>query len=325
MSDVEAKSSAARRTQRATKPSATRQRLRSPVDNQRSEFLRLCRARIKPSDLGLPQAQRKRTAGLRREDVAALSGVSASWYTWLEQGRDMRVSDEVLERLCQTFKLSDDERTYLFLLVQHRPPRVLHESRLEAPPEAVRMINALTIPAVVLNLRWDVLAWNAINTIIFRDYSKYPVAERNLLEILFTRPVHHISDPELFEDMARRVVARLRFDYSRCADDRKFEALVRRLSMASPLFNRLWRVPEFTLRSYGIHRWTHARYGDVAFEHNSCVLDGHPNIRVVICTPENAATQRAVAQANADLAKLAEFAPDASADQTIETPSSRAR
>src|SRR5215471_18637596 len=94
---------------------------RVPIDRQRAEFLRSCRARINPADLGLPVPQRKRTEGLRREDVASLSGVSVSWYTWLEQGRDMRVSDEVLERISQTFKLSEDERIYLFSLAKHRP------------------------------------------------------------------------------------------------------------------------------------------------------------------------------------------------------------
>ena len=112
---------------------STRKRLRSGVDNQRSEFLRLCRARIRPSEVGLTNAPRTRSGGLRREDVAAVSGVSASWYTWLEQGRDMRVSDEVLERICHTFRLTEDERVYLFSLVQHRPPRIDRASRFEAP------------------------------------------------------------------------------------------------------------------------------------------------------------------------------------------------
>jgi len=86
-------------------PKATRKRLRSPVDRQREDFLKRCRTRLDPAELGLPQPRRKRTEGLRREDVAALSGVSVSWYTWLEQGRDMRVSDDVLERLCHTLRL----------------------------------------------------------------------------------------------------------------------------------------------------------------------------------------------------------------------------
>ncbi len=305
MSDADGDSGTSRRAPRGTGTGSPRKRLRSAVDNQRAEFLRRCRARIKPADLGLPQAQRKRTDGLRREDVAALSGVSASWYTWLEQGRDMRVSDEVLERLCQTFKLSEDERVYLFSLVQRRLPRVHRDARPEAPPEIVRMINALTIPAVAINLRWDVLAWNPVNSAIFRDYGALPVSERNLLEILLTRPVRHMTPAQL-ENMAQRLVARLRFDYSKCADDPKFEALIRRLNVLSPLFNRMWRTPDFTLRSYGLHRFTHPRYGELAFEHNSCVPDGHPNIRVVICTPDNAAARGAVAHANAELARAPE-------------------
>jgi transcriptional regulator with XRE-family HTH domain len=279
---------------------STRKRLRSGVDNQRSEFLRLCRARIRPSEVGLANAPRTRSGGLRREDVAAVSGVSASWYTWLEQGRDMRVSDDVLERLCRSLKLSEDERIYLFSLVQHRMPRVNGDFRPEAPPDIVRMINALTTPAIVMNLRWDVLAWNHANSVIFRDYGTIPVAERNLLEILLTRPVQHMTESQL-ENTARRMVARLRFDYSRSTEDPKFEALVRRLSAASPRFARLWRIPAFTLRAFGVHKFTHPRFGELAFEHTSTVPDGHPNLRVVICTPDNPAAKRAIEQVNAEL------------------------
>jgi transcriptional regulator with XRE-family HTH domain len=284
------------------KTAGTRQRLRSVVDNQRSEFLRLCRSRLKPSDVGLPIARLTRSGGLRREDVAAISGVSASWYTWLEQGRDMRVSDDVLERLSETLKLSEDERIYLFSLVQGRPPRLRNATLQECPPDIVRMISSLTVPAIVMNLRWDVLAWNRINSVMFRDYGTRAPTDRNLLEILLTRPVHHMTREQL-EVAARRMVSRLRFDYSRCADDPRFEALVRRLNTVSALFNRLWRKPEFTLRAYGIHRFTHPQYGELAFEHTSCVPDGHPGVRVVIGAPASAATGRALALANAALAR----------------------
>jgi transcriptional regulator with XRE-family HTH domain len=290
---------------RAVATGAPATRLRTTVGNQRSAFLRRCRERIRPGDVGLPQPQRSRTKGLRREDVAALAGVSASWYTWLEQGRDMRVSDDLLERLSLTLKLSDDERIYLFSLVQHRLPRMLGDARQEAPADVVRMINALNVPAIAMNLRWDVLAWNPIHGHFYRDYGAMPVNERNLLEILFTRPVQHMSPVQL-ETTAQRLIARLRFDYSKCTDDPKLEALVHRLNSSSPLFNRIWRTPEFTLRSFGTHRFTHARFGQLAFEHTSCVPDGHPNIRVVICAPDNAAAKRAVAQVNADLAKRAQ-------------------
>jgi transcriptional regulator with XRE-family HTH domain len=282
-------------------PSRPRARLRTPVDHQRSEFLRRCRGRIKPEDVGLPAAGRSRTGGLRREDVAALSGVSASWYTWLEQGRDIRVSDDVLERISQTLRLSADERIYLFSLVQHRPPRLGRDTHDEAPPELLRMVQSLPVPSVVFNLRWDVVAWNDANCAIYRDYSLLPPGERNLLEILLTKPVKHMTQAQL-EMTMQRLIARMRFDYTKCADDPKFEVLFRRLVARSPLFARLWRSTDFTLRSYGLHRFTHARFGALAFEHTSYVPDGNPYMRVVICTPENTAAKRAVATVNAEVA-----------------------
>ena len=281
----------------------TRKISRLPIDRQRAEFLRSCRGRIKPSDLGLPVPQRKRTDGLRREDVAALSGVSVSWYTWLEQGREMRVSDEVLERICHTFRLSDDERVYLFSLVQHRPPRMVRDTRFEAPAEIVRMISGLVAPTIVMNLRWDVLAWNELNTAFFRDYSTLPPSQRNLAEILFTQ-ASASEDPIEFESMARRVLAKLRVDYSKSGNDPRFDSLIRRLCTVSPVFRRIWRAPEINVRSYGLNRFRHAQYGDLAFEHTSYVPDGHPDVRVVICLPHDLVTKHAVAKTYAELYSL---------------------
>jgi transcriptional regulator with XRE-family HTH domain len=301
MNSVETERRTPRRVTRKTDSSSSApKRLRSPVDQQRAEFLRRCRARIDPAELGLPRSRIRRTEGLRREDVASLSGVSACWYAWLEQGRDMRVSDDVLERLSRTLRLSEDERVYLFSLVQHRAPRVRGDSQEEAPTDVVRLINALSVPAIAMNLRWDVLAWNRLNSKIYRDYSTIPLEERNLLEILLAQPVRHLN-PKALESTARRLIARLRFDYSKHADDPKFEALIRRLSTRSPLFRRLWRMPEFTLRPFGIHRFTHPKWGELAFEHTSCTPDGYPHIRMVICTPENAAARAAISQVDSDV------------------------
>jgi transcriptional regulator with XRE-family HTH domain len=276
--------------------------LRSAVDNQRSDFLRLCRARLKPTDVGLPIGRHTRSGGLRREDVAAISGVSASWYTWLEQGRDMRVSDDVLERLSETLKLSEDERIYLFSLVQGRPPRLRDATRLEAPPDMVRMSNCLTVPAIVMNLRWDVLAWNRLNSIFFRDYATTPPSERNLVEILFAKPASY-EDPLEYENMARRVLAKVRVDYSKSGgNDPRFEALIRKLCTISPVFRRIWRAPEINVKSFGLNRFRHLRYGELSFEHTSYVPDGHPDVRVVICVPHDAATRVAVAKVQAEIA-----------------------
>jgi transcriptional regulator with XRE-family HTH domain len=281
---------------------STRKVSRLPIDRQRAEFLRSCRARIKPADLGLPAPQRRRTEGLRREDVAALSGVSVAWYTWLEQGRAMRVSDEVLERISHTFRLSADERSYLFSLVQHRPPRLQQELLIEAPSEIVRMLDAVAVPAIVMNLRWEVLAWNALNTAIFRDYSVLPPAERNLVELLFLKPSYY-KDPQDFEHMANRILAKLRVDYSASSDDPKFEALIRRLDLGSPLFRRIWRSPEINVRSYGVHRFVHPQYGELSFEHTTYVPDGHATLRVTLCAPVDERTTRALALAREHIAR----------------------
>jgi transcriptional regulator with XRE-family HTH domain len=276
-----------------------RANLKLPLDLQRAEFLRSCRARIQPEDLGLPAPQRRRTAGLRREDVAALSGVSVAWYTWLEQGREMRVSDEVLERISRTFRLSENERSYLFSLVQHRPPRVLHDDRAKVPPEVAHLVTELPWPAIVMNLRWDVLAWNRLNSLVFRDYSLLPEDGRNLVELLFNQPSQQ-RDPDAAENMAHRILSKLRVDYSALGEDPKFESMIRRLESVSPTFRRLWRTPDIIVGSYGINRFTHASYGELAFEHTSYVPDGHPKLRIVLCRPADEATRRVVEQLNKD-------------------------
>jgi transcriptional regulator with XRE-family HTH domain len=287
---------------KASEAAPTRKRLRSPIDSQRSGFLRRCRNRVDPSDLGLPPSRRKRTTGLRREDVAALSGVSVSWYTWLEQGRDMRVSDEVLERLCVTLRLNPDERVYLFSLVQQRAPRPQEGELEEAPADVVRLIQSIGIPAVVMNLRWDILAWNPLSAAIYGDYGKLPPPERNLLHLVLVRPLQH-NDSVESERMARHLIARLRFDYSKHGDDPRFEALIRLLEAASPVFRRLWSVPEFSLRALGRFNFKSERYGDVTFEHISVIPDGHPGIRIGTSVPASPEATRAIAHASAELAK----------------------
>jgi transcriptional regulator with XRE-family HTH domain len=284
-------------------PARQRARLRTPLDVQRSEFLRRGRQRLKPGDVGLPESRRSRNGGLRREDVAALAGVSASWYTWLEQGRDIRVSDAVLDRVSQALRLSEDERTFLFSLVQHRPPRLNRSIRDEAPADVLRMIHSTPNPAVVMNLRCDILAWNIANSALYFDYGTLPPEQRNLLEMLLLQPTR--LTPEQVEKAVRRLIGRLRFDYSKCADDPRFEALFRRLVTHSPLFARLWREPDVALNAFGLYTIQHPRFGTLTFEHTSYVPDGHPNIRVVVCTPEDEAARRAVAIVNEEHAAAA--------------------
>jgi transcriptional regulator with XRE-family HTH domain len=260
--------------------------------------LKSCRARIDPAEHGLPASRRKPRAGLRREDAAALSGVSTSWYTWLEQGRSMRVSDDVLDRVASTLRMSEDERIYLFSLVQHRAPRMRQELPREVPVGMQRMLDALYVPALAMTLYWDVMAWNRMNALIFCDYAAFPETERNMLEGLLTRPMPHLTPAEL-ESTARHMIGRLRFDYSRHADDPRCNRLVRRLEETSPMFRRMWRLPDFNLRNYGAHAMNHPKYGPLVFDQSSSVPDGYPYVRIILCTPFDAGTRLALERISA--------------------------
>src|SRR5690606_31319589 len=200
----------------------------------------------------------------------------------------------------QTLRLSEDERTYLFSLVQRRPPAMATSMLTECPQDVERMVQALPMPAVVMNLRCDVLAWNPVNSVIYRDYGTIPPAERNLLEILMIRQMQTMTPPQQ-EAMGRRLIGRLRYDFSRCSDDPKFEALIHRLLALSPVFRKLWRMPDVALRAYGPHTFTHARFGEVTFEHTSYIPDGYPTLRVAVCTPHSLGAMRAISAVNAEL------------------------
>lgn len=250
---------------------------------QLSEFLKSCRARVLPSDVGLPEADRRRTPGLRREDVAALAGVSVTWYTWLEQGRDIQVSAAVLERIASTLQLSQDEREYLFALVQHRPAPPLSWREAEVTPALQHMLDSIAVPAVVMTARWDVVAWNTLSQRVFRDYSKIPAEQRNLLRILLVDEDVYTQDREIFDAMAQRVVAKFRIDYSPFTGDPDFEELIRELEQRSETFAKLWNSAEVIGRSEAVVR--HPQLGGVTLAHTSYVPEGNPGLRVVIYCP----------------------------------------
>src|SRR5262245_61585139 len=183
------------------------------------DFLKGCRARLSPAQVGLPDTNRRRTPGLRREDVAALAGVSVTWYTWLEQGRKIQVSADVLERVCTTLRMTADEREYLFALVQHRPAPPVPTRSTDVSPTLTRMIESLGVPVIVMTARWDVIAWNRLTLKVFRHYERMAADQRNLLRILLVDDVTYQNDPAAYEAMARRVLSKFRVDYSQNAED----------------------------------------------------------------------------------------------------------
>lgn len=275
-------------------------RINAPTMQRRQliDFLKGCRARLTPTQVGLPDTSRRRTPGLRREDVAALAGVSVTWYTWLEQGRDIQVSADVLERIASTLRMSPDEREYLFALVQHRPAPPTPARTDTVSPTIQRMLDALAVPAIVLTARWDVIAWNELALKVIRDYVAVPAERRNLLRILLVDDELYRSDPELYEATARRILAKFRVDYSQAPGDPAFEELIADLSASCPIFDRLWGLAEVV----GTHEAivTHPREG-LVFEHSSYVPEGSLKQRLIIFTPCNEASTARVSEALAEI------------------------
>jgi transcriptional regulator with XRE-family HTH domain len=259
---------------------------------QLTEFLKGCRARLSPGKMGLPDQGRRRTPGLRREDVAALAGVSVTWYTWLEQARDIKVSADVLDRICSTLRMSSEERDYLFALVQHRAPP--HTQVVEEPVSAAlqRMLDALAVPALVKTARWDVIAWNALIN-VFRDYGQLPPERRNLLRLLLVDDTSYQGDPQGYYATARRVLSKFRVDYSQYCDDPAFDELIAGLNKDSAIFRELWNTPEVMNRSEAVAY--HPQLGGLWFEHTSYVPEGSPTLRLVIFVPHDAETAAKVA------------------------------
>jgi transcriptional regulator with XRE-family HTH domain len=272
------------------------------------DFLKSCRARLTPRQVGLPDTNRRRTPGLRREEVAAVAGVSVTWYTWLEQGRAIPISADILERICATLRMSPDEREYLFALVQRRPAPQTPARNDAANPMMQHMLDALGLPAVVLTARWDVIAWNQLALTVVRDYAALAPEHRNLLRILLVEDQAYTQDPVRFEATARRVLAKFRVDYSQNAGDPAFEELIADLAASCPEFSRLWSAADVV----GAHNAVvaHPRGPDLKFEHTSYVPEGHPGLRVVIftpCTEQSLALVRdAAAQIETDRRKVAQ-------------------
>jgi transcriptional regulator with XRE-family HTH domain len=274
---------------------------------QIKEFLKSCRARLKPADVGLRGPTRRRTPGLRREDVAALAGVSVTWYTWLEQGRDINVSAEVLERISSSLRLSGDERDYLFSLVHGRPAPRLSEPDEQLSETLWRTIQYLPIPTLVMTLRWDILAWNRLVTKVFRDYSKIPVSQRNLLRVILSEAKYQ-RDEERFAVLAKRLLAKFRVDFSQYAGDPAFEELIDELRTVTPRFDEYWRETEIRTAMRGSNVIQNEAWGDLTFEYSSYIPEGSSFLRLLMFVPGDARTAEILAGMAADAGPVAQAA-----------------
>ena len=249
------------------------------------DFLRSRRARLNPSDVGLSEGLRRRTPGLRREEVALLAGVGVTWYTWLEQGRDVKPSDEILSAIARTLRLNLPEGRHLFLLFGRPVPEGEPEVAETVDEPLRRMLDSLVgQPAYVLGRRWDLLAWNRAADAVYGPYGRLTGDERNALHLLFVDP-HHRRLLVDWEDVARASLAMFRADFARHVGDPAFERLIDRLSDASADFARWWPQREVASPLTGRKRIDHPAAGRMVFEYSSFGGGDPPRTKLIVFTP----------------------------------------
>lgn len=249
-----------------------------------ADFLRKQRARLSPTDVGLPAGIRRRTPGLRREEVAQLASIGTSWYVWLEQGRDVHPSVQVLESIAQALRLTPNERRHLFLLSdQPLPPQERHvKERVNSALQ--QMLDDLNpTPAYVMGRRYDYLAWNKAADGLFAISEASSLYARNLIWRLFTSPT--MRERPNWELIARSTLAEFRAANARYPGDAWFEELIEDLKKVSPEFRRWW--PHHDVRSSldGYKVIEHPTLGRLEFEHLTLQVLSDPDVRIMIYAP----------------------------------------
>jgi transcriptional regulator with XRE-family HTH domain len=247
-------------------------------------FLRDRRSRLQPETVGLPRGFRRRAPGLRREEVAQMAGVGLTWYTWLEQGRDIHVSPDVLCRVARVLQLEPVERIHLFRLAGH-------EASLSTSDEAVRPSLRRVLdswepyPALVMGRRWDVLAWNRPYLRIMGDYTELPEGRRNVLWSMFMRP----SRRTLLREWAREaelMVASFRGEAAPFLDEPEFQELITDLLERSPEFAALWARQDVRGRPEGWKLLDHTELGQLDLEYTTYRVNDEPGLKLVLYAPE---------------------------------------
>ncbi|WP_116089619.1 helix-turn-helix transcriptional regulator [Sphingomonas crusticola] len=258
----------------------------SAPTNSLGSYLRDRRTRLDPAAFGLASG-RRRTPGLRREEVAQRSNISAAWYTWLEQGRGGAPSAAVLDRIAKGMMLTEPEREHLYMLGLGRPPEVRYRPVDGVSPRLQRVLDAMEFsPAIVKSATWDVLAWNKAASALLTDYSKLPREQRNILRLMFgTSRVR--AKQEDWQSVARFVVGAFRTDVSRAgaSGSEEVSRLVEELCRLSPEFAMLWQDNEVVAHSEGSKRIRHPQAGPLELEFSSFAVEGRPELGMIVYNP----------------------------------------
>jgi transcriptional regulator with XRE-family HTH domain len=260
-----------------------------------TDFLRTRRAQVTPEQVGLEANGRRRTPGLRREEVAQLAGVGLSWYTWLEQGRDIHPSAHVLDAIARVLALDAAERAHLFHLARVELPLPEGDYPRQASPELRAIVAGLVPhPAFVTGPRADLLAWNRPAVAVFTDFGAMPPEGRNLLRWLFADPARDHT-AATWEDTAKHTLARFRAQHARRPDDPSFAALIEELSAASPEFRAWWPRHEVVAEQAGTKTIEGHALGTLRLHHLQSTPTSDPELRLTMYVPADAETRRILA------------------------------
>ncbi len=247
-------------------------------------FLKDRRTRLDPATFGF-SGGRRRTPGLRREEVAQRANISPTWYTWLEQGRGGAPSADVLDRIAAGMMLTEPEREHLFMLALGRPPEVRYKEVNGVTPRLQRLLDALEIsPAIIKNATWDVIAWNRAAAVVLMDYAKLPPNNRNILRIMFS-DARVRAVQEDWSSVARFVVGAFRADALRAGASEETARLVDELSQLSPEFEAMWRANDVNAHSEGVKRIHHPELGVLQLEFSAFAVDGRPELGMIVYNP----------------------------------------
>ncbi|WP_431015370.1 helix-turn-helix transcriptional regulator [Bradyrhizobium pachyrhizi] len=264
-------------------------------ENLLGTYLRDRRLKLDPAALGFPP-ERRRTPGLRREEVAQRANISPTWYTWLEQGRGGAPSADVLDRISRALMLTEVEREHLFLVGLGRPPEVRYRKNGGVTPRLQRVLEALDpSPALIRTAIWNVLAWNRAATVMLGDYGSLPPHQRNVLRIVFLDPRSRAMQYD-WESVARHIVGAFRVEAARAGAAAEVEPLVDELCRLSPEFRAMWRDNDVReIHGEAIKRIRHPVLGPLAFEYSTFSVDGRTDLSMCVYNPATPADAEKIA------------------------------
>jgi transcriptional regulator with XRE-family HTH domain len=244
-------------------------------------FLRTRRARLQPADVGVPSRNRRRTPGLRREEVAELANIGVSWYTLLEQGHDVHPSRQVLASLAQALKLTAAEEQHLFLLAYQELPVTMTVEEAQVTPALQRVVDALNPhPAFLIGRRWDVLTWNRAAELLFRFHEPCPPYSHNVVWRFFLRGARTLDSD--WGTQAQNLVAQFRADYARYPGDVSFDEVIADLQRVSPQFRLWWEQQDVRGLPDGPRSMHHPTLGMLEFDHVTFQTSITPDLRVKV-------------------------------------------